>query len=348
MITARLPPEAYAVIEGRHHDPFQYLGPHVQDGVAVVRVFLPDASRVSLLPEKGREVRLERLHEAGLFAGSLPGIDARYRLRAVYGEVTVELEDPYRFTPVLSDFDLYLLGEGTDMRFYDKLGAHPLVLDGIAGALFSVFAPNARRVSVVGDFNLWDGRRHAMRVRGQGFWEIFLPGVAAGSKYKFEIIGPDGQLLPLKADPLAFAAELRPRTASVVTDEKAISRPRPGPPGVNAHKAPISIYEVHLGSWRRRPEDTNRWLTYRELATELPGYVHDLGFTHVEFMPVSEYPFDGSWGYQPIGLFAPTSRYYGLDTATIVVGGRRVNYVLRRFVPPRPRRPSAPEGSLSS
>jgi 1,4-alpha-glucan branching enzyme len=309
MTTTALPPEAYAVIEGRHHDPFQYLGPHVQDGMALVRVFLPQASRVFVIPEKGREAPLQPLHEAGLFSGPLPDVNVRYRLRADYGGNIVELEDPYRFAPVLSDFDLYLLGEGTDMRFYDKLGAHPVVLDGVKGVLFSVFAPNAIRVSIVGDFNLWDGRRHAMRVRGQGFWEIFLPAVAVGEKYKFEIIAPNGGLLPLKADPLAFAAELRPQTASIVIDEKAIPRPRPAPPGINARTAPISIYEVHLGSWRRRPEGGNRWLSYRELAAQLPAYVRDLGFTHVEFMPVSEHPFDGSWGYQPIGLFAPTSRY---------------------------------------
>jgi 1,4-alpha-glucan branching enzyme len=335
MITVSLPHDAYAVIEGRHHDPFHYLGPHKEGGAAVVRAFLPDASEVWVLPEKGREVRLTRLHEAGLFAGPVPGLDARYRLRIVYGDVSVELDDPYRFAPVLSDFDLYLLGEGTDMRFYDKLGAHPLVLDGVAGVMFSVFAPNARRVSVVGDFNHWDGRRHAMRVRGQGFWEIFLPGVGIGNKYKFEIIGPDGRLLPLKADPLAFAAELRPQTASVVTDEKAIPRPQTGPAGINAHNKAISIYEVHLGSWRRRPEDANRWLTYRELAAELPAYVSDLGFTHVEFMPVSEYPFDGSWGYQPIGLFAPTSRFGSpADFAALVDACHRAGIgVLLDWVP---------------
>ena len=210
---------------------------------------------------------------------------------------------------MLSDLDLYLLGEGTHLQLYDKLGAHPLVHEGVPGVAFAVFAPNAKRVSVVGDFNNWDGRRHAMRVRGNGFWEIFAPAVAAGDKYKFEILGADGKLLPLKSDPVAFAAELRPQTASIVVEAPAIDRPSSAPAGCNAREAPISIYEVHLGSWRRRPDEGHRWLTYRELADELPAYVRDLNFTHVEFLPVTEHPFDGSWGYQPTGMFAPTSRF---------------------------------------
>ena len=195
----------------------------------------------------------------------------RYRVRARYGEQQVEIEDPYRFPPILSDLDLYLLGEGTHMHLYEKLGAHPMELDGVSGVAFAVFAPAARRVSVVGDFNLWDGRRHAMRVRGNGFWEIFVPEAKAGAKYKYEIVGPDGRLLPLKSDPLAFAAEVRPQTASIVVDPNTVERPRPAPARVNALSAPISIYEVHLGSWRRRSQEGNRWLTYRELAEELPA-----------------------------------------------------------------------------
>ncbi len=209
-------------------------------------------------------------------------------------------EVPYRFPPILSEFDLYLLGEGTHLNLYDKLGAHPMTLDGVAGVAFAVFAPAARRVSVVGDFNSWDGRRDVMRVRGQGFWEIFVPGAAAGDKYKYEIVGSDGHLLPLKSDPVAFAAEQRPLTASVVVDPAAIPKPRPAPAGINALGAPMSIYEVHLGSWRRGHD--GRWLSYRELAEQLPAYAREMGFTHVEFLPVSEHPFDGSWGYQPTGL----------------------------------------------
>jgi 1,4-alpha-glucan branching enzyme len=302
-----LTPEAYAVIEGRHSDPFRYLGPHVENGSSVVRVFLPDAEGVAVIDEQGHESDLQRIHDVGLFEGRLRNGSQHYRLRARYGERQVEIEDPYRFPPILSDLDLYLLGEGTHVHLYDKLGAHPMVLDGVEGVGFAVFAPSAKRVSVVGDFNFWDGRRHAMRVRGNGFWEIFVPEAKPGAKYKYEIIGPDGHLLPLKSDPLAFAAELRPQTASIVVDQNAIQRPQPAPPDVNALSAPISIYEVHLGSWRR--QHGGRWLSYRELAEELPAYAHDMGFTHVEFLPIGEHPFDGSWGYQPTGLFAPTSRF---------------------------------------
>jgi 1,4-alpha-glucan branching enzyme len=237
------------------------------------------------------------------------------------------------FPPILSDYDLYLLGEGSDQRLYDKLGAHVRTFDGVRGTAFVVFAPNAERVAVVGDFNVWDRRRHAMRVRGNGYWEIFVPGVAPGSCYKFDIVGPHGRRLPLKADPLAFEAEVRPDTASVVLDEAALPAPSHANPGVNGRAAPISIYEVHLGSWRRAPG--NRWLSYRELADTLPRYVRDMGFTHVEFLPVSEHPFDGSWGYQPTGLFAPTSRFGGpTDFAVLVEACHREGLaVLLDWVP---------------
>jgi 1,4-alpha-glucan branching enzyme len=304
----QLPAEAIALIEGRHADPFAYLGPHLDGGVPIVRAYLPEAREVSVLESDGEEHRLARIHPAGLFAGRVEAVDRPYRLRAVFGERPVELEDAYRFAPILSDFDLYLLGEGNHLRAYEKLGAHPLSLEGVEGVGFAVFAPNARRVSVVGDFNFWDGRRHAMRVRGNGYWEIFVPGARRGDRYKFEILGPSGTLLPLKSDPYAFATELRPATAAVVLDA-AQPEPRPAPGGANALSAPISIYEVHLGSWRRIPEQGNRWLTYRELAEQLPAYARDLGFTHVEFLPVMEHPFDGSWGYQPTNLYAPTSRF---------------------------------------
>jgi 1,4-alpha-glucan branching enzyme len=304
-----LSPEAYAIVEGTHSDPFRYLGLHTEDGDPVVRIFLPEATEVAVIDERGQSRTLERIHDAGLFAGHMDDQLRRYHVRARFGDSVVELEDPYRFPPILSDLDLHLLGEGTHMHLYEKLGAHPLVFDGVPGVAFAVFAPNARRVSVVGDFNLWDGRRNAMRVRGNGFWEIFVPGAGAGDKYKFEIIGPNGVMLPLKSDPVAFAAELRPQTASIVVEPASIRLPVPASGAINALAAPISIYEVHLGSWRRRPEGGDRWLTYSELATELPAYARDMGFTHVEFLPVSEHPFDGSWGYQPTGVFAPTSRF---------------------------------------
>jgi 1,4-alpha-glucan branching enzyme len=303
-----LPAAALAVIGGYHANPFEYLGPHVEHDERIVRVFLPNAARVAIVDEGGRESELPLVHDAGLFAGRVEAPGNHYRLRAQFGSQLVEMEDAYRFPPILSDLDIYLLSEGTHLRLYDKLGAHPLALDGVEGVGFAVFAPNARRVSVVGDFNFWDGRRHAMRVRGNGFWEIFIPGARIGDKYKYEILGPDG-LLPLKSDPIAFAAEPRPSTASIVLDLDKLVRPPPLQHDVNSVNAPMAIYEMHLGSWRRRPADNNRWLTYRELAEELPPYVKDMGFTHVEFLPVMEHPFDGSWGYQPTGLFAPTSRF---------------------------------------
>ncbi|MBB5048241.1 1,4-alpha-glucan branching enzyme [Rhodopseudomonas rhenobacensis] len=304
---ANLPEEAYAIVEGRHADPFRYLGPHQENDRTVVRAFLPEASMVDAVDEHGGTAVLERVHDAGLFVGLLPNGSSRYQLRARFGETTVDLDDPYRFPPILTDFDLYLLGEGTHQRLYDKLGAHPMTMDGVDGIGFVVLAPNAQRVSVVGDFNFWNPRRHPMRVRGSGYWELFIPRALAGDHYKFDIIGQNGQQLPLKSDPLAFAAELRPSTASIVLDPSRMSHPRPAPANINALDAPMSIYEVHLGSWRRK--DDNQWLSYRELAEVLPAYVRDLGFTHVEFLPVNEHPFDGSWGYQPTGLFAPTSRF---------------------------------------
>jgi 1,4-alpha-glucan branching enzyme len=303
---SQLTPVARQVITGRHSDPFHYLGPHTENDETVVRVFLPDASGVVAIGER-EEHELARIDPAGLFEGPLDN-PSRYRLRARFGENVVEMEDPYRFPPVLTEFDLYLLGEGNHLRLYDKLGAHPMVLDGVAGVAFVTWAPNAQRVSVVGDFNFWDGRRHAMRVRGNGYWEIFVPGARAGDKYKYEIVARNGALLPLKSDPVGFGAEMRPSTASTVIDSTTLPKPRPTRENINALDAPMSIYEVHLGSWRRKGERAE-WLTYRDLAEQLPAYLADMGFTHVEFLPVMEHPFDGSWGYQPTGMFAPTSRF---------------------------------------
>jgi len=301
-----LPAEAYAIIEGRHSDPFHYLGPHKENNRTVVRAFLPDAAQVDAIDDHGATTPLERIHDAGLFVGALANGSTKYQLRAKFGDNVVDLEDPYRFPPLLTDFDLYLLGEGTDQRIYDKLGAHPRVVDGTGGVAFVVFAPNAKRVSVVGDFNFWDSRRHPMRVRGAGYWELFVPGATAGNHYKFDIIGPHGQV-PLKSDPFAFSAEVRPSTASIVLDQTKVPLPRAALAGINALGKPMSIYEVHLGSWRRKGD--NEWLSYRDLADTLPKYAKDLGFTHIEFLPVNEHPFDGSWGYQPTGMYAPTSRF---------------------------------------
>ena len=222
--------------------------------------------------------------------------------------------EPSRFASTLGDLDLHLLGEGKHRRAYEKLGAHPRVLDGVAGASFAVWAPNARSVSVVGDFNGWDGRAHPLRHSGpNGFWEIFVPGLVPGMLYKFELHGPNGHLLPLKADPFAFRCERAPGTASIVHglpayawgDGEWIHRRRETKP----HAAPLSIYELHLGSWRRRPDGS--FMSYQEIAADLAPYASWLGFTHVQLLPVMEHPYDPSWGYQPLGLFAPTSRFGG-------------------------------------
>ncbi|MGH6918138.1 MAG: 1,4-alpha-glucan branching enzyme, partial [Geminicoccaceae bacterium] len=307
-----------ALVRGDHGDPFALLGPHRDDdGQLLVRTFQPQAERVWVLDEAGHTLaELSREHPNGLFAGALGKRPAPfvYRLRVEVAGQPLELHDPYRFGEILGELDVYLIGEGSHLQIYEKLGAHPMVMEGVPGVGFLVWVPSAARVSVVGNFNAWDGRRHPMRRRLEcGVWELFVPEIGPGEIYKFEIKGPQHQLLPLKADPFAFAAEHPPRTASVVhgLDEIAWSdqdwmRSRAA---ANARNAPISIYECHLGSWMRVPEDGNRYLSYRELADRLVPYVRDMGFTHLELMPVSEYPFDGSWGYQPIGLFAPTSRH---------------------------------------
>ena len=313
-----------ALVEGRHPDPFAVLGPHVcpEGGVTTVaiRAFLPGAIAVEVRPdERGvAPSEMARLHPAGLFEATFPGCAAPFRYRLAVTEApgrVREIDDPYRFASTLSDFDRLLLGEGTHYQAYEKLGAHTAVLDGVTGVVFAVWAPNARRVSVVGDFNGWDGRRHPMRRHpGAGIWELFVPALGEGSRYKFEIVGQEGGLLALKADPFAFEFEVEePRTASVVASLDGYSwgdgawtaeRGRR-----NAVDAPIAIYEVHLGSWRRVPEQGNRFLTYRELGEALGDYVRDLGYTHVELLPAGEHPFYGSWGYQQIGAFAPTRRY---------------------------------------
>src|SRR6266576_5622854 len=241
-LMTKLPAEAYAIIEGRHSDPFHYLGIHKEGDKTVVRAFLPKASNVEAIGEHGEAAALARIHDAGLFSGALPNGSKRYQLRARFGDTVVDLDDPYRFPPVLSDFDLYLLGEGTHQRIYDKLGAHPMTLDGVPGVAFVVLAPNARRVSVVGDFNFWDARRHPMRVRGLGYWELFVPHATPGDHYKFDIIGPQGQQLPLKSAPLPFATEMRPQTPPLPSHEARLPRPRHAPAKINALDAPMSIY----------------------------------------------------------------------------------------------------------
>jgi 1,4-alpha-glucan branching enzyme len=301
-------------------DPHRLLGAHPAgdgDGV-VVRAFRPDADAVLARTDAGEEVQLERVDDAGLFEAALPGasLPLAYRLEVRYGDSTYTLRDPYAFLPALGDLDLHLIGEGRHEELYEKLGAHVRTLDGVRGTAFAVWAPSARSVSVVGDFNSWDGRLHPMRSLGSsGIWELFVPDVGDGQRYKFEIRTQAGELT-LKADPLAFQTEVPPLTASVVHepghewgDIAWLDERRRG----ETLDRPISIYEVHAGSWRLNPLEGNRSLTYGELAEELSAYVRDMGFTHVELLPVMGHPFDGSWGYQVTSYFAPTPRWGGPD-----------------------------------
>ena len=296
-----------------HSDVFAYLGRHrLAEGDEVVRVLIPGAVSVDIVNRRSGEliVPSEKIDERGFFVAVLPDDAPDYALRIRYTEDTEPVieEDPYHFSSALQDMDSWLLAEGKHLRPYETLGAHFAELDGVKGVRFAVWAPNAQRVSVIGEFNNWDGRRHVMRFhRDNGIWDIFIPAVKLNVLYKFEIRDANGDVRE-KADPYAFGAELRPTTASIVRGlpdevEEPAFRAR-----ANAIDAPISIYEVHLGSWKRNPEN-NFWLTYEELAKELVAYVKDMGFTHIEFLPVSEYPFDGSWGYQATGLYAPTSRF---------------------------------------
>ena len=306
-----------ALREGRHGDPFGVLGPHrAADGSWHVRAFLPGATAAAAVAAGGTWP-LSLLHADGVFDGPLPKKAAAsdsapgYKLQVRWADGNVTLiEDPYRFGAVLGEMDAWLLGEGSHLRPYEILGALPRCMDGVDGTSFAVWAPNASRVSVVGDFNFWDGRRHAMRLRREcGVWEIFLPGVGPGARYKFELLDAQGVRLPQKADPYARQSELRPATASVVSPMPPVAPMSAERARANALDAPVSIYEVHLASWRRKPEEGDRWLNWDELAATLVPYARDMGFTHLELLPVSEHPFDGSWGYQTLGLFAPTSRF---------------------------------------
>ncbi len=304
-----------SICRATHGDPFSVLGPHLDEatGVRWLRAFLPGATQVQAVGADGRVLgALARRHAEGFFEGPLPGAGPyRLQVRWAVGQAVL-LEDPYRFPPVLGETDAWLMGEGTHLRPFEVLGATLRTVLGVEGTAFAVWAPNAQRVSVVGDFNLWDGRRHPMRLRREcGVWEIFVPGVAAGERYKFEIRSRDGEVLPLKADPYALHAELRPATASIVGRLPARVPPSPVRQRANALDAPVSIYEVHLGSWRRVPEEGQRFQRWDELADTLVPYVADLGFTHIEVLPVNEHPFDGSWGYQTTGLYAVTSRFGG-------------------------------------
>jgi 1,4-alpha-glucan branching enzyme len=306
-----------------HPEPHAILGAHpLGDGEIVVRVMRPAARAVSVLDDGGRgtPVALTQIHPAGIFQGTVSGsLPLDYRLEVDYGEgATFTISDPYSFAPTIGELDLHLMGEGRHEAVYDRLGAHVREIDGVRGTAFAVWAPSARSVSVVGEFNSWDGRIHPMRSMGLGgIWELFIPDVTEGQRYKYEILSTDGELL-LKADPYAQETEIPPRTASVVTRpthewsdaDAAFLQER-------ASRQPLgeamSIYEVHLGSWRLNSLEDNRPLTYSELADELSDYVIDMGFTHIELMPVMAHPFTGSWGYQVTGYYAPTPRYGSPD-----------------------------------
>ncbi|WP_201861553.1 1,4-alpha-glucan branching protein GlgB [Microvirga soli] len=309
------PSSVQALVEGRHGDPFSILGQHPAGGGSIVRVFMPGAKSVEVLRRQtdGEPDRLHLVHGDGLFAGRLDHQDP-YRVRVHWPDAVQELEDPYGFGLLLGELDLHLIGQGTHYELGSVLGAQPMSIEGIPGVRFAVWAPNARRVSVVGDFNGWDGRRNPMRLRREaGVWELFVPRLGPGERYKFEVVGPHGQLLPQKADPIARAAEAAPGSASVVarsepfrwTDSEWMTTRA----ARQTASSPISVYEVHAGSWMRLEQEGNRSLDWTELADRLIPYVSGLGFTHIELLPITEYPFGGSWGYQPLGLFAPTGRY---------------------------------------
>ena len=298
------------LISGRHANPFSILGVHKTKGKSWLVAFVPDA--VTLSAKFGRRsVDISRLH-GPVFAGPVPNSKFHHVLAATYADgQTWTFDDPYRFGPVLGDLDVHLLGEGTHRKLWKALGAHVTEVDGVAGTHFAVWAPNAARVSVVGDFNVWDGCRHPMRrVGATGVWEIFLPGLGDGTLYKYEIAPQHGAPF-MKADPVGFGAQHPPETSSIVRDISGYEWSDGAWMSKRQRKQqkdqPISVYEVHLGSWRRA--DGNRMLSYRELAKELVEYATWMGFTHLEFLPVSEFPFDGSWGYQPVGMFAPTTRF---------------------------------------
>jgi 1,4-alpha-glucan branching enzyme len=305
-----------ALAAGENNDPFAVLGPHPDESGrgTIIRVFNPAARSVQLLPPSG-DVPMTPRKPDGFYESVVgPGV-SDYRLRVTYaGDHVVVSDDPYRFGRVLTDFDLHLLGEGTHHRAFEKLGAHRIVVGSTTGVFFAVWAPNAKRVSVIGDFNGWDGRIHAMRLLApSGIWEIFIPGLPDGEKYKFEIRTRQGTLLQ-KSDPFGFAFEMPPHSASLVRDISGYKwRDEEWMTARQSQNEwldrPMSIYEVHLGSWARVPEEGNRFLTYREMAHRLVPYVKEMGFTHLELLPVMEHPFSGSWGYQVLGFFAPTSRF---------------------------------------
>jgi 1,4-alpha-glucan branching enzyme len=322
-VTTIAPTELESLVRREHSNPHAVLGAHPDADGVVIRALRPGASSIMASVEggDGATVELEQIHPGGVFEGVLEGgeLPLRYRLEVDYGDAgPFTIDDPYSFLPTLGELDLYLIGEGRHEEIYQKLGSHPMEVAGVEGTAFAVWAPSARAVSVVGDFNSWDGRLHALRSLGSsGVWELFLPEVRPGARYKYEILGADGELV-LKADPYAQEAEIPPKTASVVFHSRHRWSPEDGEwlsrrATSQALGDPVSIYEVHLGSWRLNTLEGNRSLLYPELADELAAYAKDMGFTHVELLPIMAHPFTGSWGYQVSGYYAPTPRYGSPD-----------------------------------
>jgi 1,4-alpha-glucan branching enzyme len=311
--------ELIRIIEATHHDPFSVLGRHLlgskSDAAAdtLIRVYLPGA-RTAALVHQGQEFSLKRIEGSDFFEWKGIGkyIKDHYQIHWFDRHNQEHLDfDPYIFAPFLGDLDVHLFNEGQHWNIYQLLGAHEREINGIKGVTFATWAPNAERISIVGDFNEWDGRRHPMRVRGaSGLWELFIPGLSAGSLYKFEIRNRQTGDIFLKADPYGQAFEMRPQTSAIVVSsnyEWQDSAWLQARAERNWLKSPFSVYELHLGSWRRGW--ANEFLNYRELAHQIVDYVKPLGFTHIEILPISEHPFDDSWGYQTTGYFAPTSRF---------------------------------------
>ena len=304
------------LMTGQCGDPFAVLGRHRDHRQDIVRVFYPDAVEVHLMIQQasGQTVEkiMRRIDDRGLYSATLPR-SAHYFLRIRWADAWQETHDPYSFGLLLGDIDLYLFSEGKHQQIDRMMGAIPMTVNGIEGVRFAVWAPNARRVSVVGDFNIWDGRRHCMRLRhGSGIWELFIPGVQAGERYKYEIVSHSGKVLPAKADPYAKAAELPPANASVIAPPDAFEwhdeEWMAARPSRQSNTAPLSIYEIHAPSWRH-PQHGREIISWDELGDTLIPYLQDLGFTHLELLPIAEYPFSGSWGYQPLSLYAPTARH---------------------------------------
>ena len=322
MNTKLAPQDIHRLLHAEHDDPFGVLGLHQIDQVWVVRSFRPDAKELAILDRHNlsRRFPANRIAEEGLFEAQLEGVteDFDYLIEVTtWSGATFQLSDPYSYGPILGELDMHLYKVGNHYEIYEKLGAHLTEINGHAGVCFAVWAPNAQRVSVVGDFNGWDGRTHPMRKRVEaGIWEIFIPGVGENDHYKYEVRNCFGNIV-LKSDPFSFFGQHGVQTASLVfnlnrfkwSDDAWIAerKTRYWP------KQPVSIYEVHLGSWARVPEEHNRYLSYIEFADRLIPYVKEMGYTHIELLPVAEHPFDGSWGYQVTGYYAPTSRFGNPD-----------------------------------